>query len=48
MKGNCQEHSKSLQLISLKIKLEKENPDPSKKQDLLQRIKLLEKELKLD
>ena len=48
MKVNCQEHSKTMELLSLRIKLEKGIPDPKERKELKKRIKTLEKELKLD
>jgi len=48
MKGGCKEHSKGLQLISLKTRLEKEELNPAEKWEILQLVKRLEKELKLD
>jgi len=48
MKVNCQEHSKSMELLSLKMKLEKGISDPEERQEIKKRIASLEKELKID
>lgn len=44
---NCSEHRKTLELLSLKIKLEKGINDPDEKKDITRRIAELEGELKL-
>ncbi len=48
MKVNCQEHGKTMELLSLRIKLEKGISDPEERKELKKRIRILEKELKLD
>jgi hypothetical protein len=48
MTVNCQEHRKSMELLSLKIQLEKEISDPVKREEIRKRIEVLEKELELD
>jgi hypothetical protein len=48
MTVNCLEHRKSMELLSLKIQLEKGISDPVKREEIERRIKVLEKELELD
>ena len=45
---DCKEHSKTMELLSLRMRLEKGIPDPKELKEVKERIKLLEKELKLD
>lgn len=48
MTVNCQEHRKNMELLSLKIQLEKGISDPVKREETRKRINALEKELELD
>ena len=48
MKVDCKEHSKTMELLSLRMRLEKGIPDPKELKEVKKRIKLLEQELKLD
>lgn len=45
---NCQEHRKSMELLSLKMQLEKGISDPVKRDEIKKRITILEEELELD
>lgn len=47
MKVNCQEYRKSMELLGLKIRLQKDTPDLKEQKEIEKRIKTLEKELKL-
>jgi len=47
MKVNCQEYSKSMQLLGLKLRLKKGITDPKEKMEIEERIKFLEQKLKL-
>ena len=48
MKVNCGEYRKSMELLSLKIQLEKGEKDRDKLDEIRKRIEDLQKELKLD
>jgi hypothetical protein len=48
MKADCQDYSKSMELLSLKTRLEKGISDPKKREEVLDRIEILERELNLD
>ena len=48
MKVNCQEHRKSMELLSLRMRLKSGITDPEEQKDLEKRIKALEKELSMD
>ncbi len=48
MKADCQEYSKTRELLSLRIKLEKGISDPKELEEVEKRIALLEKDLRLD
>ncbi len=48
MNVDCKEHSKTMELLSLRMKLEKGISDPKELNEVKKRIRLLEKELKLD
>jgi hypothetical protein len=48
MTVNCQEHRKSMELLSLKMQVEKGLADPETLDEILKRIALLEEELELD
>ena len=48
MKVNCNQHSKSMELLNLKVRLEKGISDQQEKELVLKRIKVLESELELD
>ena len=48
MSVNCQEHRKSMELLSLKMQMQKGISDPVKRDEIEKRIKILEKELELD
>ena len=48
MSPNCNEHRKSMELLSLSMQLEKGISDPVKRKEIEKRIADLEKELELD
>jgi len=48
MTVNCQDHRQSMELIGLKMQLERGVKDPKERQDIEERIRELEKDLKLD
>jgi hypothetical protein len=48
MTVNCREHRKSMELLSLKMQLEKGISDPIKRDEIEKRIAILEEELDLD
>jgi hypothetical protein len=48
MKINCQEHRKTMELLSLKQRLEEGISDPKELKKVKERIKTLERELQLD
>jgi hypothetical protein len=45
---DCKEHSKSMELLALRIRLEKGIPDPRELEEVKKKIARLEKELELD
>jgi hypothetical protein len=48
MAVNCQEHRKSMELLSLKMQLERGISDPEKLDEIEKRVATLEEELELD
>ena len=48
MKVDCQQYRKSMELITLREKLYKENPDLAERKKLEERIKILETELDIN
>ncbi len=48
MKVNCQDHRKSMELLSLKLRLKNGQADPKEQKNIISRIKTLEKELEMD
>ena len=48
MNINCQEHRKSMELLSLRLQLKKGLCHSKERKEIEKRIKRLEKELKLD
>ena len=48
MKADCREYSKSLELLSLRKKLGQGISDPKELEETENRVKVLERELKLD
>jgi hypothetical protein len=48
MKVDCQQYSKTMELLSLKVRLEKGIHDPEERSAVKDRIAILERELKLD
>jgi hypothetical protein len=48
MKVNCEDHRRSMELLGLKLRLEKEVMDPKERDEIKKRIRALEKDLKLD
>jgi hypothetical protein len=48
MKVNCQDHRRSMELLGLKLRLEKGVIDPKERHEIEKRILALEKDLKLD
>jgi len=48
MNINCQDHRKSMELLELKLRLKKGINDSKALEEVQTRIKILEKELKLD
>jgi hypothetical protein len=47
VKVNCQDHPQSMELLGLKLKLKKGVADPKERQDIEERIRELERDLKL-
>ena len=47
MKVNCREHSKSMELLGLKLRLKEGISDPREKEKIEKRIGILEKELNM-
>ena len=45
---NCKEHSQSLELLALRIRIEKGISDPKELENTKKKIRQLEEELKLD
>ena len=48
MKINCGEYRKSMELLSLRMQLEKGSTDKDKIEEIRKRIETLQKELELD
>ncbi len=48
MKVDCQQYRKSMELIALREKLYKENPELAERKKLEERIKILETELDIN
>ncbi len=48
MKINCCEYRSSMELLGLKLRLKKEDPEEEEKQQIEKRIAELEKELAMD
>jgi len=48
MKVNCQDHRQSMELLGLKLRLEKGLLDPKERDEIEKRIRVLEKNLNLD
>jgi len=48
MKVNCQDYRQSMELLGLKLRLEKGGLDPKEREAIEKRIKALEKDLALD
>ena len=48
MNVNCQEHRKSMELLGLKLRLKEGIADREERDDIEERIRILEKDLKLD
>lgn len=48
MKVNCDHHGKTMELLALRLKLEKGISDPVELSEVKERIETLEKELGLD
>ena len=48
MKTDCQDYSKSMELLSLKMRLEKGISNPEEREEVQHRIETLERELHLD
>jgi hypothetical protein len=48
MKVNCQDHRQSMELLGLKLRLEKGLIDPKERDEIEKRIRALEKDLNLD
>ncbi|MCF8082418.1 MAG: hypothetical protein K9M96_04940 [Deltaproteobacteria bacterium] len=47
MNVNCQEHRKSMELMGLRLRLKQEGLEEQEKAAILERIKILEKELEV-
>lgn len=45
---DCKEHRKSMELLALRVKIEKGVSDPKELENIKKKIELLEKDLKLD
>lgn len=48
MSINCEEHRKTMELLSLKLRLEQGVSDPKERQELMSKIQELERELQMD
>jgi hypothetical protein len=48
MKVNCQDHRKSMELLGLQVRLRNGVPDAKEQKEIEKRIRVLEKELKMD
>lgn len=48
MEVNCQDHPQSMELLRVKRRLKKGVADPKERQDIEERIRELERDLKLD
>ena len=48
VKVDCKEHRKSMELLALRIMIEKGIPDPKELENIKKKIELLEKDLELD
>ena len=48
MKVNCQDHSKSMELLGLQMRLRNGVADAKEQKEIEKRIRALEKELKMD
>ena len=48
MKVDCREHSKSMELLGLKMRLKEGLSDPKEREEIKRRIGILEKELKMN
>ena len=48
MRVNCVEHRKSMELLGLKVRLKQGISDPEERKSVEERIRELEKELKMD
>jgi len=48
MKVNCQDHRRSMELLGLKLRLEKGILDPKERDEIEEQIRALEKDLKID
>ena len=48
MNADCREHSKSLELLSLRNRVARGIPDPDELEETEKRIRVLERELRLD
>lgn len=48
MNVNCQEHRKSMELLGLKLRLKEGIADQEERNDIEKRIRILERDLKLD
>ena len=48
MKVNCQDHRKSMELLGLKLRLRKGISDPLEQKNVKDRIRALEKELRIN
>jgi hypothetical protein len=48
MKADCRNYSKFMELLSLKMRWEKDIPDPKEREEIQNRIEILERELGLD
>ena len=48
MNVNCQEHRKSMELLGLKLRLKEGISDQEERNNIEKRIRILERDLKLD
>ncbi len=48
MNINCRQHRKTMELLSLKLRLEREKLDSKQREEIRKRIRALEKELQMD
>ncbi len=45
---DCQEYRKTMELLALRLRLQNETPNPEELEEIQEKIRILEKELKVD